>query len=432
MASPGEANEGSGLGGGRPRERWATPAGAIRAGQSRRYGSGMGNRDNIAPMNGLRNRCSAAVVATALLAFPLAPARAAVVAAPTAAREAAPAAVVGLDADAPAQGATLTRAMRRAFAARGLSGGEEVNLSELRLALGCKGTSPECLAKGGERLGARRLIYGTLRRAEGEGWLLEATLLEVESGAVTSTRMPLTDADLEADRIDATAEAIASRLAPDVAISNAPAQGSGELATPPPPPPPPEPEPAGSTDAPAEEREGKLWFGWERPQPRWKLVGFGVSTGLLVVSGAATIGMGVWLTSKNGGFRARILEAAEASLTDSNELNDVDPSFPEAIDLCDYAAARPTDSNGNPLGEPGQVRNSSVVKACNDGDNIRTAQIGTGIMAGISGVSTVVFTLLLLVHRKPARESAWQRHRLQVGMDPAREGGLTLRVGGRF
>ncbi|MCA9711915.1 MAG: hypothetical protein KDK70_39120, partial [Myxococcales bacterium] len=58
-------------------------------------------------------------------------------AAPAEADARAPAAVLGLDAEEVTVGARLTRALRTAFAARGLGGGQEAGLPELRLALGC-------------------------------------------------------------------------------------------------------------------------------------------------------------------------------------------------------------------------------------------------------------------------------------------------------
>lgn len=393
-------------------------------------------------MHRLRNRCAAALAVATLVTIPTAPARAAGVAggrplwrlavtAPPPAGDSAPAAVVGLDADAPEQGAALTRALRRAFAARGLSGGKEVSLSELRLALGCKGSSPECLAQGGELLGARRLIYGTLRRAKGGGWQLEATLLEVDGVTVTSASMSLGAAELSPEQISTTAETIAARLAPDTEVSDVPTQGQGGLAPPPPPP----PEPSLAEDEPEEEEDaptGTQRWGWQRPQPRWKLAAFGASAGMTAVTAGATIGMSVWLTSNNVGFRKQLLDAANASLTDDNPANDVDPSLPEAINLCDYALARPTDENGNPLGMPGQVTNSAVAKVCNKGDMIRKAQLATGIATGVSAVSLMVFTVLLFVHREPARASAWRRHGLSVGADPVPGQGLSLRMSGRF
>lgn len=399
-------------------------------------------RDTIALVNGLRKRCWSALVASALAVIPMGPAHAgagvglgaeaawAASLAPPA-REAAPAAVVGLDTDAPEQGAALTRALRKAFAARGLSGGEEVNLSELRLALGCKGSSPKCLAKGGSLVGARRLIYGTLRR-NGGAWALDVTLVEVDGGAATSASLVLTTAELAADRIDRVAEEVADRLAPDTAAATAPAQGTGELAVPSPQSTEPVevPEYDGGDEPTNDEAgaaAGKLRWGYVRPQPRWKWIGLGVSAGVTVATGAAAIGMTVWLTSNNGGFREQLIDAANASLFDANPLNDVDPNLPGGVDLCDYARES-TDPT-----MPDRVRNAAVTKVCNDGDTMRRRQLATGITSAVGLVATAAFTVALLVHREPARASTWRRHGLHVGVDPATRGqGLSLRVAGRF
>jgi hypothetical protein len=449
-------------------------------------GSGAGSRDNIARVDGLRKHCSSGSITVlprlaatlVMVAMVAAPARAvgsvgagseavparpssllAIAAPPSTAGDTAPAAVVGLEADAPVQGAALTQALRRAFAARGLSGGEEVNLAELRLALGCKDSSPECLAKGGSLVRARRLIYGTLRRGgtlqrggtlrrgEAGTWSLELTLVEAESGAATTETRRLTDADLAPDRIDATADAIADRLAPDTAVSPTPDATTGGLATPPPPP----PEPVERSDE-APTRDGRVRWGWVKPQPRWKWIGFGVGAGLTVAGFVPAIGMSVWLSSRPGGFRGELIDAAEASLTDFqtdpstgepltdengnpqlNTINDVDPNLPGGVDLCAFARDRPTDSNGVPLGHPGTVRNASVVRVCNKGDAIRTGSVAATIVGGVGLATTVVFTILLFVHREPARRSStWRRHGMMVGIDPVRGDGVSLRMGGRF
>jgi hypothetical protein len=382
----------------------------------------------------------AALVVTVLAAMVAPPARAAGVAgvteaAPVAGEGAAPAAVVGLDADAPEQGAVLTAALRRAFALRGLSGGKEANLSELRLALGCKRDTPECLARGGKLLDARRLIYGTLRRGKG-GWTLDVTLLEVEGGkTVTASSVPLVDADLEPARIDATADAIAERLAPEAAAAAAPERGWADLKSPPPPPPEPmlKPEEPRDEGAAAAGGEGKLRWGWVRPQPPWKWVGFGVGLGLAVPTLAATLGMGVWLTSSRTGFRPKLLEVAAESLLDSNMNNDVDPASSD--NLCARAEETPTNPDGSLVGEPGQVRNGKMAKLCRDADFVRRAQVGTAVVGAIGLATTAVFTVLLFVHREPATKTAkaWRRRGLHMGLDPAQRGqGFALRVGGRF
>ncbi|MCA9654397.1 MAG: hypothetical protein KC501_31050 [Myxococcales bacterium] len=349
--------------------------------------------------------------------------------------ESEPAVVLGLDTDDSRQGAALTQALRRAFAKRGLSGGDEANLTELRLALGCSSNQPSCLAGGGEMLGARRLIYGELERGGAGGWTLTLSILEVDSRETSSIDVSLSEGELESRNIDATAERVAESLVPGTA-GGEPQAASGSLSEPPPPPPalPDDADDPGQVDG----EKGRVWLGLQRPTPRWKWAGFGASAGLFVGSLAATIGTGMWLTSKDRGFRRELLDAAEASLTDSNSLNDVDPNLPEGVSLCEYAREQPVDPDTNePQGLPGQVRNASVAGVCEKGETITRVQLGMGVLAAVSAVSTLVFTGLLVIHRGPrpprkaAPQTAWQRHRMQLALDPGRSGAM-LRVGGRF
>lgn len=336
--------------------------------------------------------------------------------------EAAPAAVVGLETDWPEQGAALTQALRKAFAARGLSGGKEVDLAELRLALGCKGTSPKCLAKGGSVVGARRLVYGTLRRDAGI-WALEVTLIEVDGGATTSASLVVTNAELAADRIGYVAEEVVDRLAPDTVAMTTPGQGTGGLAEPPS----TDPDAGPDDDAEGDAGKGKLHWGWVKPQPRWKLAGFGLGVTFAALGLGTVVGTGVWLTSKNGGFRRQLIEAAENSLIDASPVNDVDPTMTGGVGLCTYAQESTDPSM------PDRVRNAEVSRVCQKGDSIERVQVLGGVVAGVGLTATAAFTLLLFLHREPARASTWRRHRMQVGLDPAARGqGLSLRVGGQF
>lgn len=351
----------------------------------------------------------------------------------------APAAVLGLDAGDSPHGEALTDALRRAFARRGLSGGTETTFVQLRQSLGCGGDDPSCLRGGGSMLGARRLIYGQLSSDGAGAWTLDLTLLEVETERVTTTGTRLGPDDLEPERIDATAERLAEALVPEVSAS--PVHVPRPTVREPEPainaPPPPAPEPA--TEAPAPQladddpvpRQRGLEFGLHRPMPTWKWVGLGTSAGVFVVSLGSTIGMGVWLTSPNG-FRADLLEAAAASLQDDNPSNDIDPNASAGIDLCELASEQPVDPGGQPLSPGSSIRNRAVFQVCRQGSIVRTAMLGTAVVAAISGVSTVVFTTLLFVRpRRSNGASAWRSHRLQLGVDPTRRG-LALRLGGRF
>jgi hypothetical protein len=341
--------------------------------------------------------------------------------------EEAPASVLGLDGKDANANNTLTNALRKAFANRGLSGGEEISLEEMRLTMGCSNDEASCLAEGGKTLGVRRLVFGYLKPSGGGSYQLDIQILDVETGKLEAqASVAVSKAELGADQVDAKATAIVNQLMP-------PEDEGTDL--PPPRDPLPEADPKEvdpTEDEPPPPKEGGVYFGLEKPTPRWKWGGFATSLTLTVLAGGATVGMAVWLTSKKGGFRGELVEAAENSLTDSNELNDVDPNLPEGVNLCEFARSRPTDENGMVLGMPGQVRNAAVVKICNKGDALRDAQIATGAATAVFGVTTLVFTGLLLIHKRKPAANAMLRHGVRMGVGPGYQGGLTVSGGLRF
>lgn len=357
----------------------------------------------------------------------------------------APASVLGLDAEETAPATRLTKALRRAFAARGLGGGEEANLSELRLALGCRADTPECLAGGGSMLRTRRLIYGSLHKFESGLWALDISILEVESATLAAhDTFKFQGEDLAPARIDRLAEEFVSRLLTDEILATVPEASVGG---PPPPPevngdspfepePSAEPEPSSEPGPSSEPSRGdRLVWGYQRPTPRWKWAGFGVSAGLglIGVVGAATTA--AWINADGDarwGFRPSLLDAAHDSLNNPNAFNRVDPAMPG--DLCEYNRR---DDNGELLmaadGGPG-ARDVGVGDVCNRGADMYTNFIAFSITAGIGLVSTTVFTILLFVHREPKGRvaRAWRRRGLQLGSSPFATGGAGLQLGGRF
>lgn len=333
-------------------------------------------------------------------------------------------AVVGLDATNVAVGARLSQALRRAFASRGLSGGGEANLSELRLALGCRTDAPACLAQGGELLGAQTLVYGTLREGEAS-WDLEIWIVEVDPPTVVEHQMlSFGRAELQPSQVDTTARRVVERLLPAPDDERPTVESEPGLE--------PviefEPEPNAEEGA-----SGRLVWGMQRPVPAWKKAALGSSAGVALVLGGAWVGMQVWLRADGVGFRKKLLAMAEESVQDDKALNDVPTTLPETVNLCDYAEARPTDpQTGEVLGEPGQVRNAGIVKLCGDADAVRRASLGVGIGALASVLSTAVFTTLLFVHREPERARAQARRQLHLGLALGRGRGATLSLGGRF
>lgn len=176
---------------------------------------------------------------------------------------------------------------------------------------------------------------------------------------------------------------------------------------------------------PSDEGQGtKLaWGEVERPVPKWKIAGLATSGVLFVGSTAATIGMTV-ANGPNGSVRRDLLAAAEASLEDDKESNDVDPS---GSDLCAVAQAAPDPSN------PDQVANGAVTEICVRSDNLANAALGMAVVAGVSGVSTLVFGLLLNTHRVPkGAAAALRRHQPSVAVVPGRGRGLSVAAGFRF
>ena len=115
-----------------------------------------------------------------------------------------------------------------------------------------------------------------------------------------------------------------------------------------------------------------------------------------------------------------LIKAAEDSLTDNKPANDIPPD--SDADLCVLARAEPP-------GEPGTVTNASVTKVCNKADALElTANVGWGLTAAF-GAATVIFTVLLFVHKEKPGSAALRRRDLQLGVAP-QPGGFAL--GGRF
>jgi hypothetical protein len=342
----------------------------------------------------------------------------------------APASVLGLDGDGKEGNAAardLTNALRKAFANRGLSGGEEISLEEMRLTMGCDNDEVACLAEGGKTLGVRRLVFGYLKPSGG-AFQLDIQILDVEGGQLEAqASITVSKAELAAGEIDTKAAAIVNELMPAHTTDS-------DL--------PPRPKPLPETGDPEVEEEqeqppppkekGNLYFGLEKPTPTWKWAGFGTALGLTVIASGVTIGMGVWLTTNSSsfGFRQKLLETAGKSLTDGNPNNDVDPMSDD--NLCEAAEEIPLNPDGSLVGEPGQVRNGKMAKLCRDADQVQKAQLAAGIGTAIFGLTTLVFTGLLVIHKRKPAANAMLRHRVRLGVAPTREGGLTFAGGLRF
>lgn len=339
----------------------------------------------------------------------------------------APASVLGLDGGDANVNAKLTAALRKAFANRGLSGGEEISLEEMRLTMGCANDEVACLAEGGKTLGVRRLVFGYLRPGSGGGVELDIQILDVTSGQLEAqTSVAISKAELAPSKIDAKATAIVSKLMP---------ANSSESDLPPRPDPLPETdiEPEPELEEPEKEkkpRDGALYWGLEDPTPRWKWAAFGTSLGVTVAMAGLTIGTGVWITAADKarfGFRQRLLAAAESSLREDDPFNRVDPEM--SGDLCGYNS---TDDDGNPLSAG--VRHEGVGRACTLGKDAERNLPIFGAVTAVAGVTTLAFLGVLLIHKRKPVADAMLRHGVRLGVAPQLDGqrGLSLSGGLRF
>ena len=320
-----------------------------------------------------------------------------------------PCTLLELEGDVPREAVRVSAAIGRALARRELDDGRRASLAELRLAMGCEGDAPACLARGGKSLGSQRVLYGSVVR-EGQRYRVRLDLLDVASASVIrSSATPVEAAALTNTSIDATADALVASLFPR---SPEPTTTTPVAAAEPAPPP-----AAPVVDAPAE-RSRELVWGRERPPKRWKVAMLATSASLTGVFLGSAIGLTV---ARNVTLRKKLLAEVDASQTDSNPNNDIDRSEPN---LC--AAARET-----PPGEPNpkKVTNAQVTKVCNHADGVDKAALGMWVATGIGIAATAAFTVLLFVRRADAKPRTARRVSPFVDAAPGR---AQLGIVGRF
>ena len=337
-----------------------------------------------------------------------------------------PASVLGLESDDAAAGEALTKALRKAFAKRGYSGGQEMSLVELRLTMGCSGDDPKCLSEGGKAIEVRRLIYGHLKKTGGGGYQLHLLMLSVGDATVEKeTNRPLSAADLSRDKIDATATALVNSLLPQES-DDEPVPETGPAVDQPP------VEDTPGTRPQPRQRDRKYKWGLDKPVPRWKAIGLGVSASLFVVSLGTAIGLTVATRTT---LRDKLVREANASLTDTNDdgtlntANDVDPTV--VSDICGEATSTPEPDNpSTPENESKFVKNKKITKVCNVAKGVERGQFAAWAGTAVFGVSTIVFSVLMFVKKNdsPAAAAA-VRHGVRLGVMPSREG---VRVGAGF
>lgn len=340
-----------------------------------------------------------------------------------------PASILGLESEDASAGEALTKALRTAFQKRGLGGGQEMSLVELRLTMGCSGDDPKCLAEGGKAIEVRRLVYGSLKKTGKGGYMLQLNMLDV-AGASLEKELgrPLSASDLSRDKIEATATAIVQAMLPEE-DGGEPVSDGGTLTD----------EPTANpdeTDRPEPRpRDKKYVWGLDKPLPNWKAAGLGVSAGLFVISLGTAIGLTVATKTT---LRDKLVRTANDSLKDNyppghpkagqvNPENDIDPTV--TPDICAKAREHPAIDVKN----PGSVRNKKVTEVCNIADGVEKGQFAAWAGTAVFGVATIAFTVLLFVKKNDsaAAAAAW-RHGLRLGAAPTRGGGMSFGAAFRF
>jgi len=347
------------------------------------------------PMRRMSSSLLVVATSVALLTGAVAPAHAA---------PAGKASVLTLEGDDVQRTNALSKALQSEFAARGVGGGRDMSLAELKLTMGCdEPPSVACLSGGGKTLGVDRMIYGTLTKTRGGAYALNLSLMEV----ATSSVQKIVNAELSAGAL--TEGAVQATAADLVLQMLGPVETAPEVTPTPVDEPKSEVQPANS---------GKLVWG-RYDAPMWKKAALGASAGLLVVSLA--VGIGTYIQIRPGGKLYKDLVAqGEASLTDKSTTNNVNPNM--SGDMC--AAARKSIAGG--------VVNDDMSKICNKADGLASAATGAFVATGVFAAATVAFAALLFVHKNKPGVARLQRHGVTMGMAPMRGGGAMLGGSLRF
>ncbi len=308
------------------------------------------------------------------------------------------ASVLTLESDDPGKAQALSKALQSEFAARGVGGGRDMSLAELKLTMGCdEPPSAACLGSGGKSLGIDRMIYGSLTRAKSGGYTLNLSVMEVGTTSITKTVNTELGADaLTGAAVQSTAKDIVTQVLGPEATTAEP-----DTATP----------ADGAVEEPGPQKSGKLVWG-RYDAPKWKKAGLAVSAVLTVAS--LGLAVGTWIVARPGGkIESDVRAAGARSLMDKDASNNVSPYMEGS--LC--KAAR---------GTGGTPKNQEMADLCDKGDGMATAATAGAIATGIFAASTVVFTTLLFVHKDKPGVARLQKHGLSLGAMPLRAGGVMV------
>ena len=305
------------------------------------------------------------------------------------------ASVLTLEGDDTARATALSKALEAEFSARGVGGGREMSLAELKLTMGCdEPPSLACLASGGKTIGLDSMIYGSLTKTKTGSFALKLSVMEVGSSTVSQS----VNTDLSADAVS---DANVRTTAKDIVTQVMGPEAKAVVET--------KPEPV--VEAPQEQKSKLVWG--RHDAAKWKKAGLAASAALTVVS--LGVAIGTYMVIRPGGkLKKDLVAAANRSPMDDNPDNDINPYSNN--DLC--AEARTEVSGG--------VKNGEMTKICNKADGLATAATAGFIATGIFAASTVVFTTLLFVHRDKPGVAKLQKHGLTLGAMPLRGGGAIV------
>ncbi len=306
------------------------------------------------------------------------------------------ASVLALEGDDPGKSQALSKALQSEFAARGVGGGRDMSLAELKLTMGCdEPPSAACLGSGGKTLGVERMVYGSLTRTKSGGYALNLNLMDVSSATVQQS----VNAELGADALSpAQVQATAKDLVTQVL---GPEQAPEPEAAPPP----------VVEEGPKEQPRKWVWGKYDAP--KWKKAGLAASAVLTVAS--LGVAIGTYMMIRPGGkLKKDLVAAANASFDDNKTSNDISPYSDK--DLCVEARSQVA----------GGVKNGEMTKICNKADGLATAATAGFIATGIFAASTIVFTTLLFVHKNKPGVARLQKHGLSLGAMPLRSGGAMV------
>ncbi len=335
----------------------------------------------------------------------------------------------------------LNDALRWELTQRGRDDGNTITLTELKLTMGCGDGDLACYAQGGSTLNSQELVFGTMTKS-GTSWKVQLQTLDVATAKITNTiDRELTAAELSEAAVAQTAGSLLNELykvTPTEADLPPPVVEDG----------PDEADPTGTSEpdevVEEEPREGTLVWGPYQDRPKWKFIGLGVAGGLTLAAIGTAIGTTVAI-GPNGPVRRDLIDAAEASMTDTITQADVN-QFPDVYDESDIGQLKTSnDVNPNSNGDlcqiaqtspdpnqPNAVKNAAVTKVCIKADNLATAATASWVATGVFAVTTIAFTVLLFVHKKTPAATAVRKHDIRLGGAPLRDGGFMMGGGLKF